>query len=109
MKITLKQLRLIGACEPQVELFKATFGTEVELTEANAVQYGALFDIDWLASELLKGDKLADYRAKRDALYADYEAKRDPLDADYRAKRGTLYADYEANCALVFVAILIGD
>jgi hypothetical protein len=107
MKITLKQLRLIGACEPQVELFKATFGTEVELTEANAVQYGALFDIDWLASELLKGDKLADYRAKRDTLYADYEAKRDaldadywakgdPSDADYKAKRDALFADYRA-------------
>jgi hypothetical protein len=86
MKITLKQLRLIGACEPQVELFKATFGTEVELTEANAVQYGALFDISWLANKLLKGDKLADYRAKRDPLNADYRAKCDPLDADYRAK-----------------------
>ena len=75
MKITLKQLRLIGACEPQVDLFKETFGTEAELTVENAIRYGALFDINWIANKVLKGDKLADYRAKRDALYADYRAK----------------------------------
>jgi hypothetical protein len=42
----------------------------------NAIRYGALFDIDWIANKVLKGDKLADYRAKRDALDADYRAKR---------------------------------
>ena len=117
MQITLRQLRLLGACEPQVELFKETFGTEVELTEANAVRYGALFDIDWIASKVLQGDKLddygakcatllADYEAKCDALTADYEAKRAPLWADYRAKRAPLDADYRAKCALLFAEVL---
>ena len=121
MKITLKELRLIGACEQQVELFKETFGTEVELTVENALRYGALFDIDWIASKVLQGGKLADYRAKcapLDAdywakcaplwddyrakcapLWADYEAKRATLDAGYEAKRATLWADYEAKRA----------
>ena len=95
MKITLRQLRLLGACEPQVELFKATFGTEVELTEANAVRYGALFNITWLADKLLKvkGGKLADYRAKLAPLTADYWAKLAPLAADYEAKGDALAAD----------------
>ena len=128
MKITLKELRLIGACEPQVELFKATFGTEAELTVENALRYGALFDINWIANKVLKGDKLTDYQAKREALvadyeaklaswYADYEAKLAPLDADYEAKRAPLWADYnakraplwadyKAKCALVLIAIL---
>ena len=96
MKITLKQLRLLGACKPQVELFKETFGTEVELTEANAIRYGALFDIDWIASKVLQGDKLDDYGAKCAPLWADYRAKCAPLDADYWAKRATLDADYKA-------------
>ena len=128
MKITLKQLRLLGACKPQVELFKETFGTEVELTEANAIRYGALFDIDWIAGKVLKGGELADYEAKcaplwadyeakratldagyeakRATLWADYRAKRAPLDADYEAKRAPLDADYEAKCALVFTAVI---
>ena len=96
MKITLKQLRLIGACEPQVELFKEIFGTEAELTVENALRYGALFDIDWIASKVLQGDKLDDYRAKRATLDADYESKRAPLYADYRAKCAPLDADYWA-------------
>ena len=95
MKITLKQLRLLGACEPQVKLFKATFGTEVELTEANAVRYGALFDINWIARKILQGDKLV-----------DYEAKRAPLFADYRAKNAALFADYKAKSATAFVEVM---
>ena len=106
MKITLKQLRLLGACKPQVELFKATFGTEVELTEANAVRYGALFDINWIARKILQGDKLVDYEAKRAPLWADYEAKRAPLLADYEAKCAPLFADYEAKRATAFVAVM---
>jgi len=128
MKITLKQLRLIGACEPQVELFKETFGTEAELTVENAIRYGALFDIEWIANKVLKGDKLTDYGAKRDALDADYgaklaplfadyeaklaaldadyEAKRAPLDADYEAKRDALVADYGAKSATAFVEVM---
>ena len=96
MKITLKELRLIGACEPQVELFKATFGTEAELTVENAVRYGALFDIELIANKVLKGDKLTDYQAKRAPLVADYEAKLAPLVADYEAKCAALFADYGA-------------
>ena len=99
MKITLRQLRLLGACEPQVELFKATFGTEVELTEANAIRYGALFDINWIAGKVLKGGELADYDAKCAPLYADYRVKLAPLTADYWAKCATLDADYEAKRA----------
>ena len=102
MKITLKQLRLIGACAPQVELFKKTFGTEAELTVENALRYGALFDINWIANKVLKGDKLTDYQAKRDALDDDYRAKRDVLVADYGAKCAALVADYGAKNAALF-------
>ena len=104
MKITLRQLRLLGACKPQVALFKETFGTEVELTEANAVRYGALFDINWIARKILQGDKLVDYEAKRAPLWADYEAKRAPLLADYKAKGDALDADYRAKCAPLWAA-----
>ena len=106
MKITLKQLRSIGACEPQVELFKETFGTEAELTVENAIRYGALFDIELIANKVLKGDKLTDYRAKRDALYAGYGAKLAALFADHKAKLAPLDADYWAKRATAFVAAM---
>ena len=98
MTITLKQLRLLGACNEQVELFKAIFGKSVEVTYDVIVQYGAQFDIKWLAKKVLSVDK-----------YADYEAKRDPLWADYEAKRAPLWADYAAKCALVFWAIISAE
>ena len=93
MKITLRQLRRIGACKGQVALFKKTFGEEVELTRENAVAYGALFDVNWLAEVIFDATKLADYRAKCAPLWADYLAKRASLLADYRAKRAIVFVE----------------
>ena len=108
MTITLKQLRLLGACSGQVELFKARFGTYVEITEELILEHGEDFDLSWLARKLFTSEQYADYEAKRaplyyaakrDALYADYAAKRDALLGDYEAKCIALYADYEAKLA----------
>ena len=110
MKITLKDLRRMGACSEQVTLFKSLFGGEVEMTRENVLQYGAQFDLSWLASNIMSEAQYADYKirrapldadyeSKRDALFADYESKRDALSADYVSKRDALYADYESKCA----------
>jgi hypothetical protein len=96
MKITLRQLKLLGACTSQINLFKEIFGTEIEITEDIVNKHGAKFDTDWLAKNVLPSEKYADYRAKRAPLYADYKAKCDLLYADYKAKCDLLYADYEA-------------
>jgi hypothetical protein len=80
MKITLKDLRKHGACAEQVDLFKATFGKEIILTEALVMEYGATFDLGWVAINLFPAP-----------LDADSQAKRAPLDADYQAKRDTLF------------------
>ena len=85
MKITLRQLKLLGACTSQVELFKEIFGTEVILTEEIVKKHGAKFDITWLANKMLTDEKFDDYEAKCNTLYANYEAKRNTLDADYEA------------------------
>ena len=82
MKITLKDLRRMGACSGQVELFKSLFGGEVEMTRENVLQYGAQFDLTWLASKIMSEAQYADYKSKRDALDADYESKRNALIAD---------------------------
>ena len=96
MKITLKDLRRMGACSGQVELYKSLFGTEVELTREAVVQYGAQFDLNWIAPKIMSEAQYADYESNRASLYADYESKRAPLFADYLSKRAPLYADYES-------------
>jgi len=114
MKITLKQLRRLGACSGQVALFKATFGDEVEITEAVCKEYGGKFDTGWLAEKLFSPELLneyevkcaplyAEYQAKRAPLYAEYQAKCAPLDAEYRAKCAPLWEEYQAKYALVFL------
>ena len=71
MKITLKDLRRMGACLEQVKLFKSLFGGEVEMTRENVLQYGAQFDLTWLASKIMSEAQYADYVSKRAPLFAD--------------------------------------
>ena len=61
MTITLKQLRLKGACWEQADLFKAAFGEKVEVTMDNAVQYADKFDWTWAAEHLLPAPALKAY------------------------------------------------
>ena len=91
MKITLKQLRRLGACINQVELFKATFGAKVEITEAVCKEYGGKFDTNWLAWKLFSPELYAEYRAKCAQLLNEYRAKCAPLDAEYRAKYAPVF------------------
>jgi hypothetical protein len=53
MTITLKQLRLKGACWEQADPFKAAFGEAVEVTMDNALKYADKFDWTWAAEHLL--------------------------------------------------------
>ena len=71
MKITLKDLRRMGACSGQVELYKSLFGEEVEMTRENVLQYGAQFDLSWLAPNIMSEAQYADYESKRATLFAD--------------------------------------
>jgi len=96
MKITLRQLKKLGACTGQVNLFKELFGESVTLTEGVVKEHGAKFDTDWLAGEVLTPEQCCAYQAKCAPLDADYQAKRAPLYTTYRAKCAPLYADYEA-------------
>ena len=82
MKITLRDLRRMGACSEQVSLFKCLFGEEVEMTREKVLQYGVQFDLSWLASKIMS-----------EALFADYKSKRAPLLADYESKCVSLFAD----------------
>ena len=106
MKITVKQLKKLGACKNQVVLFQSIFGESVTLTKEVVKEHGHKFDVDWLAHKLLTHTQIIDYEAKRTLLYADYEAKCAPLWADYLAKCAPLWADYLAKCAPLYADYL---
>ena len=106
MKITLKQLKKLGACADQTKLFKEIFGDSVEITEDVIREHGAKFDVNWLAGHVLSPTHLAAYQAKLAPLWADYQAKCAPLDDEYKAKCAPLLADYQAKCAPLWAGYL---
>ena len=61
MKITVKQLRALGACEGQVELFEKTFGASVIVTEALCLKHADKFSWVWAAKNFLSALALKAY------------------------------------------------
>ena len=61
MKITLAQLRKLGACPDEVAIFEKLFGESVEVTEALCVKHAEKFDWDWAAKRLLTKTQLDEY------------------------------------------------
>ena len=73
MKVTATQLRKLRACQEQVDLFVATFGESVEITEALCLEHAGNFDWDWAAYNLLPAPAWADYERAMASAEADYE------------------------------------
>jgi hypothetical protein len=102
MKITLKQLRKLGACSGQVDLFKATFGKEAELTEALVLEHGPKFDIHWLAGKIFTAPIYEEYFMARATIDAEYLKALDPIDAEYLKALYPIYEEYEKARATIF-------
>jgi len=105
MKIAVKQLRALGACAEQVEMFECLFGASVEVTEALCVKHAQDFGVgawDWAAGHLLSPSAWAEYKAATATALATYEAARAPARATYEAARATAWAEYEAARARAF-------
>ena len=85
VKITLKQLKNLDACEDQLKLFEKVFGESVSFkTEAQAVKVAVKvaqkFDFEWWAShKLLKGDYRKAYYEALTPLYKAYMEAEAPL------------------------------
>ena len=105
MKITVKQLRALGACEDQVDLFQRLLGDSVEVTEALCVGHAQEFGAgawDWAAAHLLSPPARAAYEAARAPAWAEYDAATAPALATYEAARATAWATYKAAVARAF-------
>ena len=99
MKITHKWLVAQRACFEQLDLFDATFGSEVEVTRAVLAKHGAAFDLTWLANHLLTPEQLAAYEVQVAPLWAAYDAQVAPLWAAYEVQVAPLRAAYDAQVA----------
>ena len=71
--ITLRLLKLLRACQGQVDLFENTFGESVEVTVDLARQHASTFDFQWLAERTLKAPALAEYDRVKPTAWAEYE------------------------------------
>ena len=90
--ITLRQLKDLDACQEQVELFAAAFGTKVQVTVELAAQYADKFDFGWLAGRTLKASALAEYDKATASAWAEY----DKVEASAWAKYGKATATAQA-------------
>jgi hypothetical protein len=100
VKITLKQLKDLDACEEQLELFEDTFGEEVSFkTEAQAVNIAVKmalkFDFEWASGNLLKGDYRKAYDEAEAPLLKAYEEAEAPLLKAYKEARAPLWKAYD--------------
>ena len=96
MKITKRQLQRLQACTEQVNLFATEWPSGCEVSEQNALRAIELgLDVDWLAKNVLTGDKLAEYDKVRDQAQAEY----------YKAYTSAR-AEYNKACAMAFVRLV---
>jgi hypothetical protein len=91
---TLQMLIDAEACEPQVDLFRETFGNSVNVTVARAKKVAGLFD--WgFAQRFLDGQGKADFDRTNDAAWADYERTRAAAWADLDRICDAARADFD--------------
>ena len=97
MQITIKQLRRWSACEEQIELVAAMWGSSVEVTREHCLEAADLgLDAWWLAVRILDAPALATYEAACAPARATYEAAYDSALATYKAACASARATYEA-------------
>ena len=76
MRITTKQLRALGACQKQLEIFAAEWPDGCEITEANILRALALnLAVDWVMPKILPAHLWDEYDAKTAPLLDEYKAK----------------------------------
>ena len=103
MTITLKQLRRKGACEPQVQLFKTTFGQSAEVNLETALKMADKFDWNWAAANLLPAPAWKAYDEARAQASKAYKEATAPAWKAYEEARAQASKAYDEATAIAFV------
>jgi len=108
MRVTVKQLERLGACEEQLNLVAMHWGKSVEVTPETCAEAAALgLDVEWAAETLLTDTQYDEYWAKCHPI-DEYWAKRTHILDEYDAKRRLLDDEYWANLWQLFAEIATG-
>lgn len=83
MKLSIKRLKEIHACRPQVALFRELFGEAVEVTETTCIAVVDKFDWDWAAVKLLDATAWEEYNRIHDAAWEEYNRIMDTAWEEY--------------------------
>jgi len=93
--LKLQQLIDADACSKQVELFRSTFGDQVEVTVELALSVFDKFDWDFAARKFLSAPALAEYEKVRAAALAEYYKVMAAALAEYDKVRAAALAEYD--------------
>ena len=91
-ELKLQTLVDLGACQPQVDLFRARFGESVDIAPELCESVASELDFAWAAENLLKATAYAEYERVRNAAYAEYERVTDPALAEYERVTASEFA-----------------
>ena len=83
MKITIEQLRKLGACELQVLKFQELFGKSVEITRSLCIRHACKFDWNWVAVKFAAGDELMEFRRVIGRVHAKCNSTIDAARTEY--------------------------
>jgi len=126
----INQLRAIGACSEQVDLFRSLFGESVDVTEALCAKHSGKFD--WrFAAKLLSPQGQAEYNRVTGLAWAEYnrvtglawteydrvtgparteyDRVTGPAWAEYDRVNGPARAEYERACGLAWARLYIAE
>lgn len=91
-KITVDQLRDVGACARQVALFSQMFGAEVCVSVELAESVAGRFEWDFAARQLLPPDAWAEYTRAREEALAEYMRVEVDARAEYARAKAKAFA-----------------
>jgi len=95
MKITSRKLKLLGACRPQIALFKELGGDTKKITRALCLKHASQFNWTWAAQHLLSPPACAEYERVRAPAWVEYERVQAPAWAEYKRVQAPAWAEYE--------------
>jgi len=92
--LKLQQLIDADACLEQVELFRSTFGDQVEVTVELALSVFDKFDWDFAARNFLSAPAWAEYEKVTAPAWAEYEKVTAPAWVEYNKVMAPAWVEY---------------
>ena len=105
MKITIAQLRELGACEDQILIAESVWGQEIPITKKNCLRAAQLhLDIDWVTVHFLPAPARETYEKAIATSWKAYEKATTPAWEAYEKARATAWEAHEKAVATALEA-----